>query len=73
MKQRRFAVPVHTLFVVPVIARDAIEAAEIGRLGVRRMLTEDSLASADRFSRFHVDAASVVTVANDVTELPPPA
>lgn len=73
MNQKRFAVPVHALFVVPVIATDAIEAAEIGRLGVRRMLIEDELASAQQFSRFHVEAASVVTVANDVTELPPPA
>ena len=42
----------------------------MGRLGVRRMLLAGELRSpADAF---HVDAASVVTALNDVTELPPP-
>ena len=67
---RRFAVPVHTLFVVPVLADSPEQAAEMGRLGVRRMLLAGELRSpADAF---HVEAASVSTVVNDVTELPPP-
>lgn len=71
MTQKRFAVPVHTLFVVPVIAKDAAEAAELGRLGVRRMIARSQIIAAAG-DTFHVDAASVLTSPNDVTELPPP-
>lgn len=72
MTQKRFAVPVHTLFVVPVIAKDAAEAAEMGRAGVRRMLARSQVVAAAGDS-FHIDAASVLTSPQDVTELPPPA
>lgn len=74
MNQKRFAVPVHALFVVPVIAPDAESAAQLGRMGVRRMLAQDcDSASSKDWSAFHIDAASVSTIINDVTELPPPA